>query len=228
MGRSGWAHGPGELVQLVGDIRPSPVLPRGLAVLGAEQGRQPQQLPKHTGASDREGAVVDMTVLRTDAVDVRRVPARITGQDRQIGVTEDLPVAVTRVRVVRLGKTDEPGDLGDGRVVDVVRRKNGLGQLGRALLVVRCPDVVHGVVEPGGQANGLDILGFVGPSRRPHRAPRAGVGRRGSCARPSRSGGPAPVPARSGRGSPAPNVSVQHLPNCSRSHDPPVGLESAP
>src|SRR6185503_15183162 len=87
----------GQLVELAGDVGSGRFLPGGLSVLGAEQAGQPEQLTQHRGATGGEGAVVDVPVLRADTVDVGRVAAVVAGEDGQVGVAEDLAVAVAGV-----------------------------------------------------------------------------------------------------------------------------------
>src|SRR5690606_34403029 len=156
--RPAWSRG--ERGELAAEVRRGGVLPAGRARRGAEQRAAVQQAAQHLGASRAEQRVGDVAVLRADLVRVPGVDGGAAAEHRQVGVADQAADDVVGRRVVVRGDEDEAGDLVDvGRGhADAGQRAEELSdQLRRPFLVLAGRAVVHGVVEPEGEAGAPEV-----------------------------------------------------------------------
>lgn len=151
-----------EGLQLGREIGPSPFLPGRGTVRRTEQPFQVEELAQYGGPARPEGVVRDEAVLLPYGTGVRRVRLRLRRQDREIRVTQHLAVVVAGRGIVGDGEPDEPGDLlrhagPHARLGERAHREDGA-----ALLVLGALGPVDGVVEPGGETDGLGVVGVRG------------------------------------------------------------------
>ncbi|GAA3050226.1 hypothetical protein GCM10020000_33760 [Streptomyces olivoverticillatus] len=107
----------------------------------------------------RKASWGDEAVLLADGGGVGRVLLGRAAQDREVGVAQHLAVAVAGGGLVGDGEADEAGGLGGAGGVDAQLGQGALGEMGGALLVLGAVGAVDGVVEPGGEADGVDVVG---------------------------------------------------------------------
>jgi hypothetical protein len=149
--------------ELPPEVLPGRLLPPIMSPAGRVQGGLAQTLQEGHPAAG-EVPVADVRVLLADAGRVLVVPVGGQAEDAQVGVAQHRAVRVVRLAVVRGGQPDQAADLRDLGGVDPVGGQLELGQLGRDLLVLTGIGlrVVDRVVEPGGQADRVGVVGQIG------------------------------------------------------------------
>ncbi|GAA3301984.1 hypothetical protein GCM10020295_46550 [Streptomyces cinereospinus] len=126
---------------------------------GAEQAGQGEQFAQHGGPARAEGVGGDEAVLLADGGRVGGVHRRRRAEDRQVGVAQHLAVAVVVGRGVARGEPDQAGDLAGPRGGQAGLAERAFGQPGGAFLVLGAVGEVDGVVEPGGEADQVGVVG---------------------------------------------------------------------